>query len=56
MKRRIVLVSFMSLFSCILLVGCHTEEKNAPVGELISFSYYPGYSDMEGGYHDESPV
>lgn len=58
MKRRIVLVSIMSLLGCILLVGCRTEEKNAPAddfaGELVSFRYHPGYSDMRGGYHDES--
>ena len=37
-----------------------TGEKNSKpaetieTGELIEFSYYPGYSDMDGGYHGET--
>lgn len=30
-----------------------TDEEQTELGELLEFSYSPGYSDMAGGYHNE---
>jgi hypothetical protein len=54
--KRIITAVSMGLFGCLLFAGCQSQQKSESVelGSLVSFSYSPGYSDMDGEYHYSS--
>ncbi len=54
--KSIITAGSMGLFGCLLLAGCQSqqESKSVELGSLVSFSYSPGYGDMDGEYHYSS--
>ena len=64
MKRYLIVSIILIMFIC-LFAACsrseeipdkeeEDEEVKTELGKLIGFNHHPGYSDMDGGYHNES--
>ncbi|MBO7612751.1 MAG: hypothetical protein J6S81_02890 [Treponema sp.] len=51
------IICIMAFFGMGMLFGCGNKQGETTVttyeGTLESFSYHPGYSDMDGAYHHE---
>ena len=52
--RWIFTAASMGILGSVLLVGCQNQQKSVELGSLVSFSYSPGYGDMDGEYHYSS--